>query len=109
MDLDEKIVKILNVVGDMYPPDSSDIRHALQDIRQAFTDAGYVPEDKNFFKKAWSAGYNTAKIEHKAISYMTGQEWYDRFEKLVDKMEMQPLIIDGAYLSLAREAAGLND
>ena len=39
--------------------------------------------------------------------YMTGQEWYNKFEKLVDEMSMQPPIIDGAYLEAAQRASGI--
>lgn len=40
-ELDKKLNNILNEIGEKYPADSSDIRYALQEVKQAFEDAGY--------------------------------------------------------------------
>lgn len=63
---------------------------AIAQIKQAFEEEGYYPEDKSFYKKGWDAGYHTAEIEYKAVGYvgkearldiMTGQEWFSAYER----------------------------
>jgi hypothetical protein len=62
--------------------------HFVHEVYDAFEEAGWMSEEKSWFKKGWDSGYHTAEIEYKAIGYvgkearldvMTGQEWYERF------------------------------
>jgi hypothetical protein len=67
---------------------------AIERIKQAFVDAGYVP--------TW--GQLIAESQK-----MSGQKWYDRFDKELKALYQDNLADDGYYLAqhAAKRAAGL--
>lgn len=109
-ELDEKLNEALiglytrNAEGEFIPVnDKADV--LKDEIKQAFKDAGYHKEcppkvtDGTLYPLLWA----------KSNGYMTGQYWYDKFKALVDEMNMEPEIVNGAYLDAAEKAAGIQD
>lgn len=125
-DLDKKLQDILNTTYsfgnedkdlEFYGTSNDD---EIEAIKQAFIDEGwipykpfeYTPEGK---KPAWWS--KTPELmtgdEHKArtAGLMTGQEWYDRFEKEVGQYEAGGWIDDTLdnVLLAAKKAAGIEE
>lgn len=84
-------------------------------IKKIFKEAGYVPRG-TIIQEATEIGFDnirseTARVtaEVRKCSYMTAQEWYDRFEK---EMDLFPFNMSGEIsysdaMDVARRAAGL--
>jgi hypothetical protein len=107
--IDEKIREILDTViprdgevdGMTAELHDNAVDNTLAKIHAAFTEEGYVQVPKEV-QETW-------KEYNRMAGYMTGQEWYDRFEELVEEMNMEPPIVDGAYLEAAQRASGIDN
>lgn len=100
--IDEKLREIVQAVWDNGDGamNDMDVDAALPKIKQAFTDAGYI-------SKLTSDAYLEAS------GYLTGQEWYDRFEDAISEMsQQQGLLVDytfNRFVQAAKRAAGLEE
>lgn len=99
--LDEKLRELLNGLAAPYGiQDSSRIADHVEKVKKAFADVGY---EQRVLGRDFTARVNLAEV-------MTGQEFYDRFEKEITGWSM------GAYgrdlrsvLLAAKKASGLNE
>lgn len=97
--------------------------YEVAQIKQAFEEAGYVKSGYANFKslKVPDEPLDTLQVKHEP-SLMTGQEWYDRFEKELsheiygdtnpsDKVDCEgiPYACSCDLLDAAKRAAGLDD
>lgn len=90
-ELDEKLVTLIRTYGTLANPFT---RQRIEEIKQAFIDAGWI--DMRKLQKNWSEAEELlqgARPDDEA-ELMTGQEWYDRFEKehkrlLKEKLEQR--------------------
>lgn len=124
-DLDTKLALIIEDI--MFSEDSplrnGELTFAEQ-IKQAFADAGYLkPADKSAYEKALVDSYLKAggdpdlivtsrtdwERNAKLAGLMTGQEWYERFEKEIAWMDLpKPWdSIQNGYRDAAKKAAGI--
>lgn len=114
MSLDDKLKAISFPIGlNIYDPGgrpepvtvtlSDDV---IAEIKQAFAEAGYLespitPDTKSIYAP-------TITNEHR--TFMTGQEWYNRFEKEYDAIDPDwEVPIPSETLAAAKRAAGLTD
>ena len=96
-DIDEKLREIIVNLLDTGMPNSISQDEAHKQIKQAFADAGYSYQERNLFK-----GLKLAR------TVMTGQEWYERFDRELD--DYADISGDVSYsdcLKAAKRAAGL--
>lgn len=95
-DLDDGLVNILSGLPD---PDggisAGDMEYALDAIKQAFTDAGYI--DKHLLDYPGEL--------KKQLNYYSGQEWYNRFIAALDDDVKESNHLDGYSLATFTEAA----
>lgn len=105
--MDDKLKEILSTFAAYMPGDASintfrkeEDKYApkfIAQIKQAFADEGY---ENTTFK-------TTELFKGHSPEYMTGQEWYDRFEKELRNHHSVKTLLDENYLKLAKKAAGL--
>lgn len=110
--LDEKLMKILEVasISGIYgPTNATTYEDLVAQIKKCFADEGYVYIPMVETVTRFERGHIPKIYMVNGKEVMTGQEWYDRFEKLVDEMGMEPPIVDGAYLECAARAAGIDN
>ena len=107
-DLDDKLREILAKVK-FYPTVEIPPSEAIAAIKQAFTEAGH----KKFTNRL---DLETHNLTHTDKPLMTGQEWYDRFEKEMyfliamvwdDHKEHHEILDREQILEAAKKAAGL--
>lgn len=106
-DLDEKLKDIvIGVINDGMISGRDFIQRGgisstVADIKQAFTDAGYVQVPLEV--------QDTWRDYNRMAGYMTGQDWYDRFKDTVNTVETaNPTFTEEYYLKLAKRAAGID-
>jgi len=107
MSLDEKLREI---VADMPYPDA-----AVETIKQAFTDSGYLNSVRMNGKTIVMNGKDPlGQVVYWPDKAMTGQEWYDRFEKELEHKVIgvgyggqDALYVFNYVVGAAKKAAGL--
>lgn len=86
-----------------------EINEAIAQIEQIFADEGWLP-----IKPSPSDSF-TIKALPTHANLMTGQEWYDRFEKHYKDLAIYPepnplkLVMESQAIRAAKRAAGLSD
>lgn len=111
--LDEKLREIAERIrdGGMNSGWNYDVDEAMEEIKQAFIDAGWVVG--RIATEVNGSLYIVNGVDpirrYDGATLLTGQEWYNRFEAEVDAMSMEPPIVDGAYLEAAKKAAGIKE
>lgn len=96
-DLDFKLLKIL----DAYDKTLIDTE-AIAQIKQAFRERGYRLSDKYSYYKS---------ITRDGVTYYSGQEWFDRFEKEISGIAFPSEARATFYWTIeaAKRAAGIKD
>ncbi len=89
-DLDEKLVEVLSHKNWVHRTDPR-MSRAVAEVKQAFKDAGYIlpgetlyamPKGKDLARELAGLSVDDGvNITELASPMMTGEEWYDRFEK----------------------------
>jgi hypothetical protein len=88
-DLDKKLEDAFNEVGECFYWEGAgkdedwvnDFRKDFREkLKQAFIDTGWISKDQST-KEAQDTANFMINIKDKALNKMTGQEWYDKFEK----------------------------
>lgn len=113
MSIDDKLREIVSptaygfVKYDVCPECMFDFKNAIPLIKQAFADEGYVQFKYEPGAKVFTEEEGLQLLLDKG--FMTGQEWYDRFEKLANSYPPYEPIKSPRLLALelARKAAGL--
>lgn len=106
-DLDSKLREILEEVEDeVNNTGGVSTKHRgrlVAQIKQAFAEEGYVKVSKDNQDKIKTA--TIYSINHGQYELMTGQEWYERFEK---ELNNHPIKLQGTeIMRAAKKAAGL--
>lgn len=82
----------------------------LAAIKQAFSEAGYVNPKEMFaeYQREGKIVIQAIDTENNYAPVMTGQEWYDRFDKEMTKdWNGEGYFIYKAIMKVAKKAAGL--
>ena len=89
----------------------------IEQIKQAFIDAGYVTVDKRRYRDGYGREYMQYTMPNEyfrvpQFSYMTGQEWHDRFIAEVEAFNYEHRGSADIYLSddltlVAKKAANI--
>lgn len=98
-DLDKKIRTVLENAGVTYRKDMIAKDAAVDQIKQAFKDAGYLTPQE---RATWHD-------EHFKQGHVTAQEWYDRFEKELEEWFQEEYNyghLKENILDVAKKAAG---
>jgi hypothetical protein len=118
MSLDDKLKEIM---GEQYEPILNNADEWLPQIKKAFADEGYIkiPQIREV-KGKLETQHNFVDINN--MRYMSGQEFYERFEKIVSDeiygdtnptnkvdCESVPYICTCDMLEAAKKAAGLKN
>lgn len=101
-DLDEKLKSIVGEVSFTKADGSeSHITEAVEKLKQAFTEAGYTKSIGKLVEDDVRQAFQL--LRDGAIKMMTGQEWYDRFEKelFVNIPTIEPTVIAAEFVSRA--------
>jgi hypothetical protein len=86
-DLDEKLREIIGNHERAVQERAKNTSFTVMEIEQAFKDAGYI--------KVPQQVEDTWREYNRIAGYMTGQEWYDRFEKELWQPPKQERITQG--------------
>lgn len=112
MPIDEKLRDILYTLRESKASNVRVMPDAIAQIKQAFTDAGYVhlpnvkPGDY-FTINAGTAVLNGEGTMTK-VDYMSGKAWYDRFIKEINAIPYSPLRYH-EIMEAAKRAANIED
>jgi hypothetical protein len=123
LELDEKLKDILNLINKSLAEDVQ--MWVIPQIKQVFADAGYItPEQvaktQDLVNQMANLANDMARVptvqyvsitddQREARMLMTGQEWYDRFEKELKSGLALPEVMDIWVRVSAKRAAGLSD
>lgn len=95
--IDEKLKEIL-----VHVVSSADYTNGIAQIKQAFKDEGYR-------KRSWRGDWGLEEQIKNLHGWETGQEWYERFEKIVNEWPAYKPInpVRKTMLDIAKKASGL--
>lgn len=112
MNIDEKLREILRQNGLVV--NASDV---IKATKQAFADEGYEKRIVHFDKYTPAdLGFTELPEDYKVAEIMTGQDWYERFEKELsgkvlpypENAEEYVRNISNEYIEAAKRASGLD-
>lgn len=93
------------------------IDKAVEEIKQVFADEGYVTVDKRIYRDEYGRHYLQYTLPNEYVrvpqfSYMTGKEWYERFEEELAETTKHWLFESfdrSKVLEAAKKASGIDN